>query len=120
MLNTPDLSIDKYIKGFPENVRNILQDLRQAIHEQAPKATETISYGIPTFKQNGNLVHFGAYKNHIGFYPTPSGIKAFEKELSAYEISKGTVRFPLNEPIPYSLVKKIVAFRVNETSAKRK
>ncbi|AHB13839.1 MULTISPECIES: iron chaperone [Dehalococcoides] len=119
MRNTPAKSIDNYIQGFPENVQAILKELRQVIREQAPQATETISYGIPTFKLNGNLVHFGAFKNHISFFPTSSGIQAFEKELAPYEISKGTVRFPLNEPIPFSLIKKIVTFRVNEVSAKR-
>ncbi|AQU03476.1 hypothetical protein SDC9_10541 [bioreactor metagenome] len=120
MKDTPDKSIDKYIQGFPENVQVILRELRQVISEEAPQAVETISYGIPTFKLKGNLVHFGAFKNHISFFPSSSGITAFEKELSAYEISKGTVRFPLDKPLPFPLIRKIVAFRVNENLANKK
>lgn len=111
-------TIDEYISIFPENVQEILKKLRQAIRESAPKAKEAISYKIPTFKLNGNLVHFAAYKKHIGFYPTPSGIEAFKMELSPYEASKGTIKFPLDKPIPYELVKKIVKFRVKENLQK--
>ena len=100
-------TIDEYIEGFPQNVRAILMKMRRAIIETAPDATETISYRMPTFRLNGNLVHFAGFSNHIGFYPTPSGISAFEKELAVYETSKGAVRFPLFKPIPYDLVKKI-------------
>ena len=107
-------TIDEYVIKFPPNVQNILQKIRQLIKDLAPKAKETISYQIPTFKLNGNLVHFAAYKNHIGFYPTPSAIKEFKKELSIYKLGKGTIQFPINQPIPYDLIKKIVKFRINE------
>ena len=107
-------SIDEYINTFPIEIQKILESLRKIIKKAAPKAEETISYKIPTFKLNGNLVHFAAFKNHIGFYPTPSGIEKFKKELSVYETSKGTIRFPLDQPVPFDLVKKIVEFRVRE------
>jgi len=114
-------TIDEYIARFPKDVRDVLEELRRVIRESAPKAEETISYGIPTFDLNGrHLVHFAAYKNHVGFYPTPSGIKAFKKELSPFKTSKGTVQFPLDKPIPFDLVKKIVKFRVKENESKRK
>ena len=109
-------TIDEYIATFPRNVQDILDELRRIIRESAPKSEETISYGIPTFDLNGkHLVHFAAYKNHIGFYPTSSGITRFKKELSRYALSKGTVRFPINEPIPFDLIRKIVKYRVKET-----
>lgn len=107
-------TIDEYIATFPKNVQTILEELRQAIRESAPKAEEAISYQMPTFKLKGNLVHFAAYKNHIGFYPTPSAIEAFKGELADYEASKGAVRFPVDKPIPFDLVKRIVRFRVKE------
>ncbi|TFG12600.1 MAG: hypothetical protein EU535_06050 [Promethearchaeota archaeon] len=107
-------TIDEYIGTFPEKVQEILEKLRQTISKSAPNADETINYQIPTFKLNGNLVHFAAYKNHIGFYPTPSGIEAFKNELSSYEISKGSVKFPINKPIPFDLVTKIVEYRVKQ------
>ena len=107
-------SIDEYINTFPKEIQEILESLRKVIKKAAPMAEETISYRIPTFKFNGNLVHFAAFKNHIGFYPTPSGIEIFKKELSAYETSKGTIKFPLDQPIPFDLIKKIVEFRVRE------
>ncbi len=107
-------AIDWYIAAFPKNVQGILKKLRKTIRETAPEAEETIAYGIPTFKQNGNLVHFAAFKRHIGFYPTPSAIAAFKKELSSYKQAKGSVQFPIDEPIPFGLVKKIVKFRVKE------
>ena len=113
-------SIDEYIAGFPEGIRAILQKLRKVIKEAAPEARETISYGMPAFKQNGILVYFAAQKNHIGFYPTASGVSAFKKELSEYDTSKGTVRFPLDKPIPYKLIEKIVKFRVKENLSKDK
>lgn len=107
--------IDSYIADFPKEVQKLLQQLRTTINKAAPGATETIKYAIPTFYLNGNLVHFAAYKNHIGFYPTPSGIKKFEKELSHYKGAKGSVQFPIDAPLPLDLVKKIVAFRVTES-----
>lgn len=111
---------DEYIAAFPKNIQEVLEKMRRAIRESAPQAKEAISYGIPTFKLNGNLVHFAAFKNHVGFFPTPSGIAAFKKELSRYELSKGTVRFPIDQPIPLDLVKKIVGFRVKENMTKQK
>jgi len=118
MLNKPNRSIDEYIASFPKNVQYILEELRRVIKESAPEAQETISYGIPTFKLNGNLVHFAAYKSHIGFYPTPSAIEAFKEDLSPYEMSKGAIRFPLDKPVPFPLVKKIVYFRVKQNLTK--
>lgn len=112
-------SIDEYIGSFPKNIQTILQQVRETIHDAAPDAVEAISYQIPTFKQNGNLVHFAAWKNHIGFYPTPSGTKEFEKELSKYNRSKGSVQFPLDQPMPLSLIRKIVKYRVKANDAKR-
>lgn len=115
MSDKQNRSIDGYISGFPADVQSISQELRRVIKKSAPGSQETISYGIPTFKLNGkNLVHFGAFKNHIGFFPTASAIPAFKKHLSPYKISKGTIRFPLDKPVPYKLVEKIVKFRVNE------
>ncbi|MGI0024288.1 MAG: iron chaperone [Nitrososphaera sp.] len=98
--------MDEYIKTFPKDVQGILEKMRQTIRKVAPEATEAISYQMPTFKLNGkNLVHFAAFKNHIGFYPIPSGIEAFKKELSPYKQGKGSVQFPIDRPIPYDLVK---------------
>jgi uncharacterized protein YdhG (YjbR/CyaY superfamily) len=111
-------TIDDYIKSFPDAVRPLLEKVRQTIRQAAPGAKEAISYQIPTFKFNGNLVHFAAYKNHIGFYPAPSGITAFRNDLAPYLGGKGSVRFPLDMPIPYELIKKIVVFRVKENSKK--
>jgi uncharacterized protein YdhG (YjbR/CyaY superfamily) len=113
-------TIDEYIQSFPEEVKTILEKLRLTIREAAPDAVEAISYQMPTFKLNGNLVHFAAFKNHIGFYPVPSGIEAFKQELSPYIKGKGTLQFPLSKPIPYDLVKRIVLYRVKENSAKKK
>jgi uncharacterized protein YdhG (YjbR/CyaY superfamily) len=113
-------TIDEYIKTFPVDVQNILEKMRQTIRKAAPEAIETISYQMPAFKLNGNLVYFAAHKNHIGFYPTSSGIEAFKNELSPYVWSKGAVQFPTNKPIPYDLVSRIVQFRVKENLAKRK
>ena len=108
-------TIDEYTKTFPEDVQIILEKIRQTIREAAPEAVEAISYGIPTFKLNGRyLVYFAAWKNHIGFYPMPSGAKAYKKELSVYKQGKGSIQFPLDKPIPYDLVRKIVIFRVRE------
>lgn len=110
--------IEEFIARYPATVQVILQKIRAVIHKSAPKAEEAMSYGIPTFKLNGkNLVHFSAFKEHIGFYPTPTGIEKFKTELSAYESAKGSVKFPLNKPIPYTLIGKITQFRVKEVSA---
>ncbi len=113
-------TIDDYIKNFPNKTQKLLETMRQTIRKAAPQAVEAISYQIPTFKLNGNLVHFAAYNNHIGFYPTSSGTKAFKKELSQYKGAKGSVQFPIDEPIPYDLVKKIVRFRLKENLEKKK
>ena len=106
--------IDEYIASFPKEVQEILEEIRMTIRKAAPEAKETINYGIPTFTLEGNLVHFAAFKKHIGFYPTPSGIEKFQDELSAYEIAKGSVKIPLEQPIPFDLISKIVTMRVKE------
>lgn len=111
-------SIDEYIATFPREVQTILQELRATIKAAAPEAEETISYQMPTFALHGNLVHFAAWKTHIGLYPAPSGIRAFEQELSKYEGAKGTVRFPIKEPLPLALISNIVKFRVVENLKK--
>ncbi len=116
----PVNNIDEYIAGFPPDVQKILQQVRATIKKEAPNAEEKIAYAIPTFALNGNLVHFAAFKNHIGFYPAPSGTKAFEKELSIYKSGKGSVQLPLSEPMPLELIKKIVKLRVQENMAKPK
>lgn len=110
--------IDTYIASFPPEIRKELEKIRIVIRKAAPEATEAISYGMPTFKQKGNLVHFAAFKNHIGFFPTPKPIEVFSKELAEYVTSKGTIRFPLNKQIPYDLIAAIVKFRVEETIKK--
>lgn len=120
MANPKPRTIDEYIAMFPKDVQKTLETLRQVIKENAHAAEETIDYGIPTFKLKGNLVHFAAFKNHIGFYPDPSGIEAFREELSFYKQSKGTVQFPLDKEIPFDLVRKIVEFRVKENEARKK
>jgi uncharacterized protein YdhG (YjbR/CyaY superfamily) len=111
-------NIDEYIAGFPPEVQEKLEKLRATIRKAAPKAEEAIKYMMPTFTLNGNLVHFAAFKNHIGFYPAPKGIEAFKDELAAYELSKGTIRFPLDKPIPYALIGKIVKLRVTQNLEK--
>lgn len=113
-----DKRIDEHIAGFPKETQAILKKMRATIHKAAPEAEEAFSYGIPTFTLKGNLVHFAGFKSHIGFYPTPSGITKFKKELSAYESAKGSVKFPLDKPIPYELIAKIVKFRVEENLEK--
>jgi uncharacterized protein YdhG (YjbR/CyaY superfamily) len=113
-------TIDEYIATFPKNIQIILGELRQAIRDSAPSAEEAISYQMPAFKLNSLLVYFAAFKNHIGFYPTSSAVEAFKEELSDYEVSKGTVRFPINKPIPFDLVKKMVRYRVKENLNKKK
>ena len=116
-------TIDEYIGTFPKNIQDRLEKLRRTIREAAPEAVETISYGMPAFNLNNRyLVYFAAWKNHIGLYPMPSGIEAFQKELSPYEAAKGSVRFPMDKPFPFELVKRIVKYRVKENreQAKRK
>lgn len=113
-------TIDEYIAGFPKDIQAVLKKVRVTIRKAAPDAEEAIKYQIPTFVQNGNLVHFGAYKTHIGFYPTPKAITKFKKELSAYAGAKGTVTFPLDKPIPLGLISKIVKSRVQDNLTKTK
>lgn len=111
-------SIDEYIAAFPETIRTILQELRATIRAAAPDAEEKISYQMPTFTLKGNLVHFAAYKNHIGFYPAPSGAEAFDQALASYQRSKGAIRFPIDQPLPLELIAEIVQFRVVENLKK--
>lgn len=111
-------SIEHYISTFPADIQDILESIRKVIREAAPDAVEKISYQMPTFTQHGNVVHFAAFKNHIGFYPAPSGIMEFEQELAPYKAGKGTIQFPLDQPIPYELITKVVKFRVAENIAK--
>ena len=113
-------TIDEYIASFTKRTQKILEEIRQAIRETAPDAEETISYQMPAFRLNGILVYFAAFKNHIGFYPTSSGVAAFKDELSQYEVSKGTIKFPLDQPVPINLIKKIVKCRVEETLDRKK
>lgn len=116
-------SIDEYIASFPDEVAAILRRVRTTIREAAPEAEEAIRYRIPTFVGHGNIVHFAAFPRHLGFYPTPSGIDAFREELGAYELSKGTVRFPLEQPIPFDLIARITRLRVEqdrETAARKR
>lgn len=121
---TAPRDIDEYIAGFPKHVQEILEKIRMTIRKAAPDAEEIIKYQIPTFTLKGNLVYFGAFKKHIGFYPAPSGIEEFKEELSVYEGAKGSIKFPLDKPIPFALISKIVKFRVKENlgrgEAKRK
>jgi uncharacterized protein YdhG (YjbR/CyaY superfamily) len=113
-------TMDEYINTFPQNIQQILNQVRQTIKEAAPEAEETINYQIPTFTLNGrNLVHFAAFENHIGFYPTPSGIEAFKEELSSYKKAKGSVQFPFDRPLPLPLIRRIVKFRVKENLGRK-
>jgi uncharacterized protein YdhG (YjbR/CyaY superfamily) len=112
------VSIDAYIATCPKEIQKTLEELRATIHAAAPAAEEKISYQMPTFFLKGNLVHFAALKNHIGFYPTPSGIQAYKDELSIYEGTKGAIRFPIDKPLPLKLIRKIVKFRVAENLKK--
>lgn len=112
--------IDVYISKYPEEIQKMLQELRLVIQESAPEATEKISYQMPTYYLNGNLVHFAVNKNHIGFYPAPSGIEAFEEALKPYKYSKGAIQFPFDKPIPYDLIRRIVKHRVEENLSKKK
>lgn len=116
--STAPATIDDYIAGFPSEIQDILQQVRATIRAAAPAATEKISYQMPTFFLHGNLVHFAAFKRHLGFYPVPSGIEAFKAELAAYTTAKGSVQFPFDRPIPYELIARITAFRVKEKMAK--
>lgn len=111
-------SIDEYIAEFPPETQKVLKELQALIKASAPGATETISYAIPTFDLNGHLVHFAGFKKHIGFYPTPSGIEAFKEELTPYKTAKGSVQFPLDQPLPTDLIRRIVEFRVEENTGK--
>ena len=113
-------NIDEYIAGFPDHIQGILEKLRDTIRKAAPGAEEVMSYQMPAFKFHGMLVYFAMHKNHIGFYPTPSGIEAFKKELSAYEGAKGSIKFPIEKPLPSGLITKIVKFRVKENLEKAK
>jgi uncharacterized protein YdhG (YjbR/CyaY superfamily) len=113
-------SIDEYIAAFSPEIQEILQKLREVIKESAPDAKEKISYAMPTFEQYGNLVHFAAFKNHIGFYPAPDGINQFQDEVAEYHASKGTLQFPLGKPIPYELISRIVKYRVARNLEKAK
>ena len=112
-------NIDEYIAGFPAPIQQLLEEMRATIRKAAPAAQEAIKYAIPTFTLNGNLVHFAGYAHHIGFYPAPSGILEFKKELAGYESAKGSVRFPLDKPLPLALVAQIVKFRVAENMGKK-
>jgi uncharacterized protein YdhG (YjbR/CyaY superfamily) len=107
-------SIDEYIAGFPADTQALLETVRAAIKAAAPGAEERISYQMPAFALHGNLVYFAALKNHIGFYPTGSGIEAFKDELSGYDVTKGSVKFPVNQPLPLDLIRRIVQFRVTQ------
>lgn len=113
-------TIDDYIREAPGKTQEILRTLRDIVKEEAPEAEEAIRYQMPTFILHGNLVHFAAFKNHIGFYPVPSGITAFQHELAPYKQGKGSVQFPLTQPMPYDLVRRIVRFRVAENLRKVK
>ena len=113
-------TVDEYLYNFPEAVQYLLEELRETIKQAAPEAVEVISYQMPAYLQEGKLVYFAAYKNHIGFYPTPSGIAAFKDELAAFNCSKGTVQFPIDKPLPLDLIARIVMFRVSENLDKAK
>ncbi len=113
-------TIDEFISSYPPNVQALLQELRAAVHELVPEAQEKISYGIPTFTLRGNLVHFSAYEKHIGFYPGSGPIKQFAKELEAYETAKGTVRFPIDKPLPMPLIKKMIRACIERNMERRK
>lgn len=117
-MKTDYKSVEEYISTFPENVQDILKNVRKTIIENAPEAVESISYGMPAYKTNGKpLVYFGGYKSYIGFYATPSGHARFSKELSKFKHSKGSVQFPLNKPIPFDLIAQMVEFRVKENTS---
>src|SRR5689334_4989071 len=116
---TAPRNINEYIAAFPPDIQKILKKIRLTISQAAPEAEEAMSYQMPTFTLNGNLVHFAAFKNHIGFYPTPTGIEAFKEELSVYKGAKGSVQFPIDQPLPWSLIRRIVEYRVKENSERK-
>ena len=118
MKTTTPKNIDEYVAGFPREVQETLQKIRGIIRDAAPDAAETIKYRMPTFVLHGNLVHFAGFQQHIGFYPTPSAIKQFSDELAGYESAKGSVQFPLNRSVPFTLIRKMVEFRVKEARQK--
>ncbi len=120
MKTSQHASIDEYISTFPVEVRKVLEEVRDTIQKAAPKAEEVISYGIPTFRLSGNLVHFAGYTKHIGFYPGAAGIEVFKKEISAFKSAKGSVQFPLDKPMPLGLITKIVKYRVKMNLEKAK
>jgi uncharacterized protein YdhG (YjbR/CyaY superfamily) len=119
MKNTAPKNIDEYLGRYPKEIQTILQKIRIAIRKAAPSAKETISYQMPAFRQGGVLVYFAAFSDHISFFPTSSGVRKFQKELGKYETSKGTIKFPLDKPIPYGLISKITKFRVGEISEEK-
>jgi len=122
MPNEPSAaSVDQYIAGFPAETQMLLEEIRAIIHGAAPEATESISYAIPTFDLNGkHLVHFAGYAKHIGFYPVPSAVEAFNEELAHYKSGKGSAQFPLDHPLPADLIRRIVEFRVGEITEGRR
>ena len=117
MITAKARDINEYISWFPPEVQQVLEEVRATIHKAAPDATEAISYAMPTFKLGGNLVHFAAFKNHIGFYPAPTGIEAFQQDLAPYKTGRGSIQFPLNQPMPVKLIAKMVKWRVAEVTA---
>ena len=120
MKNSKKDTIDEYIAGFPKDIQKLLEEVRATIKKAAPTAEEVISYSMPAYKINSVLVYFAAFKNHIGFFPTASGIKAFQHQIEKYKWSKGTIQFPFDQPLPEKLIKAIVRFRVKEDEQKSK
>lgn len=120
MKNIVAQNIDEYIAGFPKGIQKLLNEMRTTIRKAAPEAEESIKYAIPTYVLNGNLVSFAAFKNHIGFYPAPRGVDVFKKALSKYEGAKSTARFPIDEPLPLTLISKMVKFLVKRSLEKAK
>lgn len=119
-MKTDYKNIDEYIAKFPEEIQKLLEQIRIVVQNAAPEAQETISYGMPTFAYKGVLAHFAAFKNHIGLYALPSGNEAFKEDLAVYKTGKGSIQFPLNEPIPFELISRIIKFRVEENLEKAK
>ena len=120
MTKTRPKTIDDYIAGYPKDAQRLLQKMKLTIRKAAPKSEERISYSMPAFDQDGILVWFAAFKEHIGFYPKTSAITSFKKDLTKYEVSKGTIRFPMDKPLPVSLVSRIVKYRIKENRDKKK